>query len=61
MSVFSPAAGQIEKETLHDVVLYEHRLAASVQSDRKRNFVISNKGALSRSNLILFVRTRMSP
>jgi hypothetical protein len=27
----------------------------SDQSDRRRNFVISNKGALSRSDLILFV------
>ncbi len=30
-------------------------LAASVQSDRRRNFVVSNKGVLSRSDLIVFV------
>ena len=36
-------------------VSYEHRLAASVQSDRRRNFGVSNKGAFRRSNLILFV------
>jgi hypothetical protein len=30
-------------------------LSASVQSDHRRNFIVSNKGAFRRSNLILFV------
>ncbi len=35
---------------------HERRLGLkSGQSDRRRNFVVSNKGAFRRSNLILFV------